>query len=52
MKPLFILVVGGPTGGFVFYGPFETEDDAIHEAEEMRVQESWWIAPVHAPTRD
>ena len=43
-----ILVVGGPNLGFQFYGPFDTEDDAINYAETIEFDEIWWISHLNA----
>lgn len=51
----YVLVHGGPGNGFTLYGdsegnPFNTEDDAIHAAEQMKLQDNWWVMPIRPST--
>lgn len=40
----WIIVAGNPVDGFVFYGPYQERDDAVHDAENGHLNGDWWIA--------
>ena len=42
-----ILVVGNPVDGLQFYGPYETNDEAVDAAD---FHDSWCVADLNAPT--
>lgn len=45
-----LVVTGGPSGGFTFHGPFPTEYEAMEwAANGGPAEDSWWVAPLHAP---
>lgn len=49
----FILITGNPVDGFTHEGPFDTHDDGVLYAERTDDGvESWWVVPLHAPTRE
>jgi hypothetical protein len=43
----YIVVVGDPVDGFEFYGPFNTEPEAIEWAGE-NLNGDWWTASLSA----
>ncbi|AXQ69589.1 hypothetical protein HOU03_gp007 [Caulobacter phage CcrSC] len=46
---MFILIVGNPSDGFTYYGPFDEHDDAVTYAEATGTEGNpWWVAPLEA----
>jgi hypothetical protein len=45
----YIIITGSPVDGLEFYGPFDTEADAINAANtDPHLPTHWWIAPLHS----
>lgn len=49
LKP-HIVITGNPVQGFFFYGPFQSETEAVDWAEREQSDFEWWIAPLQEPT--
>ena len=45
----WIVVTGSPGTGFVYYGPFNTYNDALSYAENERYEEPWWVDTLEIP---
>jgi hypothetical protein len=43
----WIVVIGSPSDGFTFHGPFDDHEDALHWVEGEK-NESWWISDLQA----
>ena len=49
-RPDVIVVMGSPTDGFSYWGPFFSDEDAIEWAESVDVD--WWITTLQSPDED
>jgi hypothetical protein len=49
---MYIVINGGPIGGFSITGPFESTDDAIAWAESGGGLDSWWVTELETPDID
>jgi hypothetical protein len=49
---MYIVINGGPIGGFSITGPFESPDDAIAWAESVGGLDSWWVTGLETPDID
>ena len=48
---MHIVMVGNPVGGFRYYGPFKTSEDAIYWAD-RNVDDLWWAVPLEEPAEE
>jgi hypothetical protein len=39
-----IVVIGSPTEGYTFHGPFDTIEEAEAWADQLKSYDSWWVA--------
>jgi hypothetical protein len=42
-KIIFIIIVGTPAEGFLNYGPFDSNEEAISWAETNIDEDPWWV---------
>jgi len=48
---MYIVIAGTPNDGFAFTGPFDSHEEALEWAENARLTDDWWIAPLDAPAK-
>jgi hypothetical protein len=41
-----LVIVGGPIGGFKYFGPFAGEEIANRFADEVHGHDTWWMTPL------
>jgi hypothetical protein len=52
MPKKYILITGDPVDGFFYYGPFDTNDDAVAYADDEQHGMDWWVAELQPPKKE
>ena len=48
----YIIVLGEPTNGFTYVGPFRNYEQAYNYAEGRGISNGSWITCLHEPTKE
>lgn len=48
----YMIVVGNPSEGFEYYGPFDSRTDAVEWASDDCEGADWWVIPIKHPNNN